>query len=120
MNVIEANRQHIEAALAQGGDTHTFEDVRDMILDGRLQLWHGPRGCAVTEIVTYPRKKALHVFLAGGDMDQIIDMLDSAVTWGKAQGCSVMTISGRMGWQRVLAKHGFSPVLITLEKPLLP
>jgi hypothetical protein len=120
MNVIDANRQHIEAALAHGGDTHTFEDVRDMIIDGRLQIWHGPNGCAVTEIITYPRKKALHVFLAGGEMAQILDMMDSAMVWGRGQGCDVMTISGRLGWQRVLDKHGFRPVLVTMERALLP
>jgi hypothetical protein len=120
VNLIEANRAHIEAALDAGGNTHTFDDVRDMILQGRCQLWHGPNGCAVTEIVVYPRKKALHVFLAGGEMAQIIDMMASAEAWGKAQGCDHMTISGRLGWKKVLADHGFCPVLITLEKPLLP
>lgn len=120
MNVIEANRQHIEAALEYGGNTHTFDDVRDMIIAGRLQLWHGDRACAVTEIIEYPRKKVLHCFLAGGDMDQIIDMIDSAIKWGKTQGCESLTLSGRMGWQRALAKHGFKPVLMTLERPFLP
>ena len=120
MNIIDANRDHIQAALDHGGNTHTFEDVRDMILAGRLQIWPGPRGCAVTEIIEYPRKKVLHCFLAGGEMDQIIDMIDSAIEWGKTQGCEGLTLSGRMGWQRVLAKHGFKPVLLTLERPFLP
>ena len=117
MNIVEANRHHIEAALAHGGDTHTFDDVAAMIFDGRLQLWHGPSGCAVTEIIVYPRKKVLHCFLAGGEMAQILDMIDSAVAWGKTQGCESLTLSGRLGWQRVLSKHGFRPVLVTMERP---
>ena len=119
-NIIEANRVHIEAALAHGGATHTFDDVASMILSGRLQIWHGPRGCAVTEIIEYPRKKVIHCFLAGGDMDQILEMIDSAIAWGKTQGCESLTLSGRMGWQRVLDKHGFKPVLVTMERPFLP
>lgn len=120
MNIIDANRHHIEAALGYGGNTHSFDDVRDMILKGTAQIWPAPRGCAVTEIVQYPRKKVLNVWLAAGEMDQIIDMLDNAMEWGRAQGCEAMTLSGRMGWQRVLAKHGFKPAMLVLERPLLP
>jgi hypothetical protein len=74
LNIIEHCRPWIEDALAYSGGTHTFEDVERRILESHLQLWPAERGCAVTEIVIYPRKKVLHVFLAGGEMDQIIDI----------------------------------------------
>lgn len=109
-------REWIEGALEYSGGTHTFEDVCASILQGRMQLWPAPKGCAVTEIVAYPRKQVLHVFLAGGEMQQILDMIESAVAWGKAQGCSSMTIAGRHGWRRVLEKHGYAPVMTVLEK----
>lgn len=86
------------------------------ITESRMQFWPAPRGCAVTEIVVYPKKRVLHVFLAGGEMDQILDMIDSAVEWSKAQGCTSMTIAGRHGWRRVLAEHGYRPVMTVLEK----
>jgi hypothetical protein len=116
LNIIEHCRPWIEDALAYSGGTHTFEDVEQRILESHLQLWPAERGCAVTEIVIYPRKKVLHVFLAGGEMDQIIDMIDSAVAWSKTQGCTSMTIAGRHGWRRVLEKYGYKPVLTVLEK----
>lgn len=116
MNIIEHCRPWIEDALAYSGGTHTFEDVERRILESHLQLWPAERGCAVTEIVIYPRKKVLHVFLAGGEMDQIIDMIDSAVAWSKTQGCTSMTIAGRHGWKRVLEKHGYKAVMTVLEK----
>lgn len=116
MNVIDQNRHHIEAALAYSGGTHDFDDVKQSILEGRMQLWPAPRGCAVTEIVVYPKKKVLHVFLAAGEMDQIIEMIDSAVSWGKTQECTSMTIAGRPGWARVLAPYGYKPALSVLEK----
>lgn len=118
MNIIDYCRPWIEDALEYSGGTHTFEDVKERILDSRLQIWPAKRGCAVTEIVIYPRKKVLHVFLAGGEMDQIIDMIDSAVAWSKTQGCTSMTIAGRRGWERVLAKYGYKPVMTVLEKEL--
>lgn len=115
MNV-EKIRGWIADALEYAGGTHTVDDVIDGILSGRQQLWPAERGCAVTEIVVYPRKKVLHVFLAAGEMDQIIAMIDSAVEWGKTQGCTGMTIAGRHGWARVLAKYGYKPVMTVLEK----
>ena len=116
MTELERCRPWIEAALEYSGGTHTFDDVVDGITSGRMQLWPAPRGCATTEIVLYPRKKVLHVFLAGGDMDQILDMIDSAAAWGRTQDCTALTLAGRLGWQRVLDKHGFTPVLVTMER----
>lgn len=117
MNIdMEKVRGWIADALEYSGGTHTVDDVLDRILTGHLQLWPGERGCAVTELVVYPRKKVLHVFLAAGEMEQIIDMIDSAIAWGKSQGCTSMTIAGRKGWERVLARYGYKPVMTVLEK----
>lgn len=109
-------RQWIEDALAYSGGTHDFDDVAEAIADSRMQLWPAPRGCGVTQIVVYPKKKVLHVFLAAGEMDQLLDMIEAAAAWGKAQGCTGMTMSGRKGWERVLAKHGWAPFLSVMER----
>ena len=108
----------IEAALEYSGGTHVYQDIVDAIGEGRMQLWLGERGCAVTEIVVFPRKKVLHVFLAAGEMDQLFDMIDDATEWAKGHGCTAMTLAGRPGWQRVLSKHGFTPVLVTMERDI--
>jgi len=113
--MIDQHRHHIEAALKYSGGTHTFEDVKRMVMDGKAQLWPAPRGCAVTEIIQYPRKRVLHCFLAAGELDQITDMIESAKAWGIAQGCESLTLSGRHGWKRALAPRGFKPVLVTME-----
>jgi hypothetical protein len=118
VSILEHCRKWIEDALEYSGGTHTFEDVTQSILSGRMQLWPAERACAVTEIVVYPKKRVLHVFLAGGEMGQIIDMVSSANAWGKAQGCTSMTIAGRKGWERVLAKHGYKPVMTVLEREI--
>ena len=49
--MLERCRKWIEDALEYSGGTHTFDDVAQCILDGKLQLWPAERGCAVTEIV---------------------------------------------------------------------
>ena len=107
---LERCRTWIEAALGYSGGTHDFIDVAEGIYKGTMQLWPTPKGCIVTEIVVYPRKKFLNVFLGGGELDQILDMHDDVIEWAKAQGCTALTMTGRFGWKKPLAKHGWKPL----------
>ena len=72
----------------------------------------------MSEVVEYARKKVLHIFLAGGDMEELVDMIDSAEAWGRTLGCTALTMSGRKGWERALAPHGFKPVMIVMERAI--
>jgi len=108
----------LEAALELSGGTHTLDDVVQAIIKGEMQFWPAPKGCAVTEIVNYPRKKVLHIFLAGGEMEQIIDMDDSAVEFAKMNGCTGMSIAGRRGWKRVLKDKGYVETFTVLGKDI--
>jgi len=113
-------REWIQSALNKGGNTHEFKDIVDGIISGNMQLWLGANGCAITEIVVYPNKKVLHVFLASGDkglgIEQITDMHDDAIEFGKQQGCVGMTVTGRKGWKKVLQSRGWSEQFTTLLK----
>ena len=118
MTELDRCRPWIEAALEYSGGTHTFEDIVQGIVSGHMQLWPAPKGCAVTQIVVYPQKKTLHVFLAGGEMEQLLDMMGDAAAWGRTQGCAAMTLSGRIGWQRALRGHGWETRLVQMEKEI--
>ena len=111
-------RQWIEAALELSGGTHTFDDIVSAVYSGRMQFWPAEKACAVTEIVTFPRRKVLHIFLAGGDMQQIVDMDESATKFAKANGCSALTIAGRRGWKKVLNENGYVESFTTLTKEI--
>jgi hypothetical protein len=100
-------RPWIEDALEYCNGTHIFEDVVKGIAESRMQLWAAPRGCMVTEIMVYPRKKVLNIFLAGGDLEQLLDMNDAMTEWAKMQGCTGGTITGRVGWKKVLEPMGW-------------
>lgn len=118
MSEIARCQEWIEGALEYSGGTHTFKDIVDGILSQQYQFWPAERGCAITEIVVFPQKKVLHIFLAGGEMDQIVDMDDSAVYFAKSQGCDSVTIAGRRGWKRVLSEKGYSEYFTTLAKDI--
>ena len=106
---LESCKSWIESALEYSGGTHDFGDIVDGLRRGVLQLWPTPKGCIVTEIVVYPKKKVLNVFLGGGELEQILDMHKDVIAWAKAQGCSALSMSGRFGWKKPLAKHGWKP-----------
>ena len=118
VNELERCRPWIEAALQYSGGTHSFEDVAKGILEGNMQLWPSPRGCIVTEIVIYPRKKVLNVFLGGGELDQLLDMHNDVTDWAKSYGCEALTITGRFGWKKPLKAHGWKPLHASFQKEI--
>lgn len=111
-------RNWIEDALAYSGDTHKYKDIVDGVLGGHMQLWAGESGCAVTEISLYPNGKHLHVFLAAGDMDQVLDFQESAIQFGKMNGCNKLTLAGRPGWKRVLKDDDWREAFVVLSKEI--
>ena len=106
-NEISRCRKWIEAAVEYSGGTLDFAEMVAGLHRGVLQLWPTPKGCIVTEIVVYPKKKVLNVFLGGGELEQILDMHGDVIAWAKAQGCSALTMSGRTGWKKPLKAHGW-------------
>ena len=115
---MERCRPWIQAALDRGQNTHLFSDIVDSVKQGHMQFWPAEDACAVTEVCVYPRKKILNIFLAGGNMDTIVDMDESAVMYAKTIGCDGVSVNGRRGWQKVLAKKGYRPFLTNLAKDI--
>lgn len=97
----------IEAALDYCDGTHSWNDIKNGIASGMMQLWPAAKGCIVTEIVVYPKKKVINIFLAGGELDQILDMDADVKAWAAAHGCTGATMTGRVGWKKPLEPLGW-------------
>ena len=102
----------------QARGTHTWDDIAAGVFTGRYQLWPLERSVLVTEIVAYPRKRALNIFLAGGDMDELLAAVPKLADYGREHGCSGMVLTGRRGWLRVMGKHGWRQRHVTMEKEI--
>ena len=112
-------QQHIEAALEYSQGTHTAEDVLEQISTGELQLWPGQDSVVITQIITYPRKKVLHIFLAGGNQKELKGMDPYVVQWAKDQGCTALTFTGRLGWARSEMRDiGFELTHVMMSKEI--
>lgn len=116
LNDIIRCRPWIESALEYAQGTHDFADIVDAILENRMQLWANDKACAVTEVIDFPKKRMLHVFLAGGDMAGVRDLEEPAIEWGKTIGCTDMTLTGRKGWVRALKDGGWSDSHVMMIK----
>lgn len=113
---VDTHRERLEAALAYGGGTHTVEDVHAAIRAGAMQIWPGDNSVVVTEIISYPQKKVLHIFLAGGVLAELRDMEPSVAQFARLNDCAGVSIAGRAGWTKALADLGYRETLRSLYK----
>lgn len=91
---------YLENALDFAHGTFDITNVFEDIMNGHAQFWPGEKSAVVTQIVTYPKKKVLHYFLAGGDIEELKSMEPGIIEWAKSQGCEAVTLTGRPGWTR--------------------
>jgi hypothetical protein len=109
----------LDAALDHAGRSHALEDVAAMIAEGEAQLWTGERSAAVTLIEDEPRERRLLVWLAGGDLGELVaDLRPRIEAYGRQCGCRRMLIVGRAGWERALARQGYAPLARLIAKEL--
>ncbi len=108
----------LEEALSYTGGTHTIDDVQGALLQNRMALLAGENSALVCEIVDYPRLRALHVFLAAGNLTEIKSMNDRLDTTARFLGCSRITLAGRAGFARALKEFGYEKKWTCLSKDI--
>lgn len=107
----------LEAALdAMPARTHDLTHVWAEIDAGNAQFWPGERSAAVTQIEVYPLLSAASVWLAGGDLSELRDVMRPKFeAWAKANGCRFVSATGRQGFGRAI---GYHPIHWTCAKEL--
>lgn len=125
MSVPPAWPPHLEDALrgaleiAEGHTQHTIEHA---LAEGQMQLWDAPHSFCLTELRVSPNgRKTVHLFLAGGTLEELEPLYPIIEGWAKSQGAVKMTMLGRTGWERTffVTQEGFRPTLRFYEKELL-
>lgn len=94
----------------------TEEEVLGLLAANQAQLWQGDASAMVLQLLRPP--PTLHIWLAGGEMSDLLAMRGGMEAWGRSQGCEFVTINGRRGWARVLAPFGYEPDGEELRKSL--
>lgn len=103
----ETLRKRLERALGVAGNTHTPDDVSAAIGRGRMQAWTRGDSLVVTEIMQFPRCNVLNVFLAVGNLDEVLSLIPDLEDFAREHGCKAIRMQGRRGWARVLPSYGW-------------
>lgn len=120
LDKLDRFRPELEAAMEKNGNTHTFDDLTAMVLQGRLRMWTTENSVALTEVIEYPQQKHYHVFAAGGDLTEIVETIPLVEQAARDAGCCKLTLTGRKGWVKALQQHGWEDQFTTCVRRLEP
>lgn len=98
--VWERFRPQFMEALDHCFGSHNEDDVLVRIASGQYHIWDGDTVATVTNWIEQPRYKAINIFLAAGEMEQIFRLAERAEAWAIKQGATRTMWGGRPGWQR--------------------
>jgi hypothetical protein len=91
-------------------NTYNIQDVADCISDGSMQLWPTNNSAVVTQVQNFPRMKVLHIFLAGGNLEELETLTPHIQKFAEDMGCRKITLTGRKGWSRTfVTKFNMKP-----------
>ena len=107
-------RKWIVDALRYAHNSHTFEQVIDIVKRGDAQLWALKDSAVVTEIVSYPQRRTLRFWLAGGNLKTLLEVEPKIRKWSILYRCEAVEIIGRKGWEKVM--KDYEPTAIVLVK----
>lgn len=95
--------------------THTLDDVYDEVAAGRAQFWPFANSAVVTVVNVSPRARTLRIWLAGGELGELLAALARADEYARYRLCDRIEIDGRKGWARVMEGYQESRVVLTKE-----
>ncbi len=99
----------IRKACRLGMNTHDWMDFGVGLIDGRYQMFDAERGLLITEIVQAPRVRYVQVHIGAGELDAVLELDRTRLDeHAREHGCDFITMTGRLGWERVLPKHGWT------------
>jgi hypothetical protein len=110
--------KRIERALVLGGGTHSWEDIRIGLIEGRYQIFWNKHGACITEICDAPQARYLNCFVVAGELPGVMELHEEVENHAISMGCKYMQTSARMGWQKVLPNYGWKKARIVFVRDL--
>lgn len=95
-------REYLLPAIAFLKGTHTETDVVDMLIHGQLGLWLGQKCAGACELQIYPRMRVLHMFIAGGSLEEMLTGLPQYIEYARLNECGRISSSGRKGFLKYI------------------
>lgn len=96
-----------QKALDYAGNTHTVDDVLHMLDTGEAKCWTYQDGVIITTIDEFPQEKAVHYWLAAGNLRDCLALEHVINPDSIERGCTIATVTGRKGWGPYGARTGW-------------
>lgn len=97
----------LKKGLRRCGDTHSVQDVVDALQDGRMQAIYNDDGLIVVQIINYPQKRVMDIFMCVGDLRAISDLKPQLVDYARDMGVDFGRAFVRPGLVDPLLKLGW-------------
>ena len=111
-------RVDIEKSLEYAHGSYTYDDVVAGIMQGRFQFYTHKRSYVICETQNMPHYSIYHAFLAGGDMEEVLEIHEALVPVAKRVGAKYATMNGRLGWTKPLKEVGWEARYVVYYKEL--
>ena len=97
---------------------HSEDILRELVL-GAYYLFTSKHSAIVATINSYPRGTVLHLFLAGGNLEELEELYKETEEFARYQNCKSITLLGRFGWKKsFLTEYGMKPTCLQMSKEL--
>jgi len=120
----------IKSALAYSGQLTDSDYVFETAKEDKFQVWviwdkkekqtsDKYFGVVVTEIIKRKHGKVCHVYIVTGrQMSKWQHLISRVEEFAKDEGCKMMELIARPGWQKVYNNYGYKKTHIVLEKQI--
>ena len=120
----------IKSALAYSSQLTDSDFVYDLAKQGKFQVWvlwdkeqkittNKYFGVVVTELIKRKFGKVCHIYIMTGRQRHKWQHLISKIeNFAKEEGCEMMELIARPGWQKVYNNHGYKKTHVVLEKQI--
>ena len=108
--------ERIEKALHYAGDYHAWPDVQEGLMAGKYQIFDSDDGACVTEIIQLPRGRYLNVWIVGGRLPGVMELVPAMIRAARDNDCRQLVAFGRRGWKKVLPEYGWKEIGVVFAK----
>lgn len=93
-------KREFEEMLELQGGLYTFEDVLELINEGKFQSFVTNDTWLVTQVHQFPRKKVVDVVFVIGDMKDLPELEAQMLAFKDSIGADYLSATGRLGWKK--------------------
>ncbi len=106
----------IEEALGYSYGSYSLDDIVKGILAGRFHLYTHNQSFLIFEPQQSPGYMIYHAFLAGGKLEDLLEMQTRVKPVAQALNAKYATMNGRLGWKKPLEKLGWEARYLVMYK----